>query len=69
MAELGVPDMAVPIRFCRLTYPRRMPSPCWGAESLGAAKADVLSPGRGCVPLPGAVPGGAAPGRFGASGG
>ena len=65
VAQLGVPDMAVPIQYA-LTYPRRMPSPAGELDLCALGKLTFYPPDREAFPLPGALPGGFAPGRPGA---
>lgn len=49
VAQLGVPDMAVPIQYA-LTYPRRMPSPAGGLDLCALGKLTFYPPDREAFP-------------------
>lgn len=49
VAQLGVPDMAVPIQYA-LTYPRRMPSPAGELDLCALAKLTFYPPDREAFP-------------------
>ena len=49
VAQLGVPDMAVPIQYA-LTYPRRMPSPAGELELCALGKLTFYPPDREAFP-------------------
>ena len=50
VAQLGVPDMAVPIQYA-LTYPRRMPSPAGELDLCALGKLTFYPPDREAFPL------------------